>query len=152
MEALVLVDYGIVPKGLHAGRYFEALTDAEIMTYVPSLPNDSIGRAIHSKLHPLYEKIRLAEIASRVEVSEYYGNIGDTVEIEVTIKSSFWIKQTGVFVISMEDDEGHSFSAFHSPTMKFKKGEICKITGLISGHKEYRGQQQTCLRHIKKVI
>ena len=153
MEPLIKIDFGIIPSGSHAGCYFEAISDSEILALVPALSGSLIDRAIYDKLHPLYEKLRLAEIAKRRDISEYYGNVGDHIEgLDVKILTSFWIKQTGVFVISFADDQGHSFSAFHNPSMKFKKGELCKISGLISSHKEYRGQKQTCWRHLKYAI
>lgn len=158
MQTLVKIDYGIMPYGQHEGRYFESLTDEEIIKLVPSLGMSEFGRAIYSKLAPIYEKLTKekdkatkAEIAARKPVDEYFGNVGDNVEnLEVKINSTFWIKMNGVFVISMTDNDGRSLSAFYNGTDKFKRGETCKINGIIRSHKEYRGMKQTGLSKIEK--
>lgn len=159
MQTLVKIDYGIMPYGECAGQYFERMSDSHILKIVPTLDMGEVGRAIHAKLFPLYEKLKQeqdklkkVELASRKPVDEYFGNIGDTVKnLEVKVVFTFFIKMNGVFVLSLEDENGHSFSAFYNGTDKFKKGETYKINGIIRSHKEYRGMKQTGLSKIEKV-
>lgn len=81
--------------------------------------------------------------------SEYVGNVGDRITVEVeTIKCvTGWDTQYGVtFIYKMVDAAGNVYTWKTSKSVEDKKSTI---TGTVKEHKEYRGVKQTELTRCK---
>lgn len=109
-----------------------------------------------------------AEDKAKRELSQYVGNIGDKLEIAVTVAyvatyeaPSFrgWGTDT-IHVYGMEDENGNAIiwkttgslkKSSKSETVSAHKGDKVTISGTIKEHNEYKGQRQTILNRVKLV-
>ena len=96
----------------------------------------------------------LAEKAEKAEnPSEYYGNIGDKVELEMTLVSkneaqtSFGYKCYHTF----KDSEGHTFVWGTSSRPRMSIGNSYKVKATIKEHSEFKSVKQTYLVRVKEI-
>jgi len=97
---------------------------------------------------PLYE--RNHEV-NQEGLNEYYGNVKDKVELELTVTNVFPISTQYGYCdnIIMKDDEGRTFKWFTSTNQNIEKGSKIKIKGTIKAHSEYKGVCNTELTRCK---
>ena len=157
-DKMIAIEYGLFLDNEGVYQYIDNLPDNKIININRLLSQDEYSQAVRKILGPMAEKLLIKqemthrqEIASRKELSEYYGNIGDKVALLVTLKTAYWLKRNGVFAFTFVDSDGHIFSAFYNGTDKFKKGLDYNIVGIIKSHKEYEGTKQTGLSKIAQV-
>ena len=107
---------------------------------------EDIKETIESKL-PKEEKV----------VSEYIGQIGDKLDIEVTFKreiqyerASFsgWGKET-VSIYIFTDDNGNILIWNTTAVVQVEEGKRYQLKGTVADHKEYAGDKQTALKRCK---
>ena len=160
MDDLIKIEYEIMPFGEHAGKYFDQLPENYVIWLIQSLQYDTgpMAAKIKKYLGPLYRQLVIEqdkrimdELESRKSTSEYIGKIGESIILDVKIDNVFWIKRTGVYMILMSDINGDVLTAFHDGSVKFKKREEIKISGIVKGHREYAGEKQTTLSKLKRL-
>lgn len=119
-------------------------------------------------------KAKEAEIQAKRELSQYVGNVGDKLEIAVTViyEAEYEVpsfKGWGtdyIKVYGMEDENGnaiiwkttgrltkeHVYDEYgHTETLYAHKGDKLTIKGTIKEHNEYKGQKQTLLNRVKLI-
>jgi len=100
------------------------------------------------------------------KISEYVGNVGDKITVDVTIKriadfeTHFTYRGETQWIYKFEDDDGNIYLWKTASGLDKKvgnhlepmvEGESCKITGTIKDHKEYKGEKETILTRVKKL-
>ena len=119
-------------------------------------------------------KAKEAEIQAKRALSQYVGNVGDKLEIAVTViyEAEYEVpsfKGWGtdhIKVYGMEDENGnaiiwkttgrltkeHVYDEYgHTETLYAHKGDKLTIKGTIKEHNEYKGQKQTLLNRVKLI-
>lgn len=87
--------------------------------------------------------------------SEYVGNIGDKIEIDVKLvkRSSFKTHFTYYgeinYIYKFEDENENVFIWKTSSFLEIEEGESCKLIGKIKEHSEYKNTKQTVLTRCK---
>lgn len=88
--------------------------------------------------------------------SKHIGNIGDTFEGKLTIKSISQPKvgPYGTFIVyTLTDEDGNYFITYNLPAklkeQNVKVGDSFNLSGTIDGHKEFLGINQTLLKKVK---
>lgn len=86
-------------------------------------------------------------------LNEFYGNIKDKIEIEVTLinKYEFYTQYGESKLYVFNDNEGRTFTWFSGTYQKVEKGDKLKIKATIKEHKEYNGINQTVLTRCKLI-
>lgn len=97
-------------------------------------------------------KLILADPNEPASTSEYVGDVGDKLTLELEIKKN--IPLEGYYGLSfmhiMEDVNGNVF-VWTTTAKNWPAGEKKKITGTVKGQKEYKGVKQTILTRCKEV-
>lgn len=85
-------------------------------------------------------------------VSEFQGNIGDRIEIELTVNKA--IRLDGYYGPStmhvMSDADGNVF-VWTTGSKSWSEGSVKKVRGTIKDHKEYKNTKQTILTRCTEV-
>ena len=91
-------------------------------------------------------------------ISEFKGNIGDKIKIEVTVTkiSEFDGGWGWTNAYKMVDSDGNVYSKFgtinarYADTDEVKEGAILKMTAEVKKHNEFRGKKETVLGRVSK--
>ena len=90
--------------------------------------------------------------ASVDSLSEYVGEIGDRLELTVTVNKA--ITFDGYYGTSimhiMEDGDGNVY-VWTTSSKSFPEGKVVTIRGTVKDHREYRGVKQTILTRCKEI-
>jgi hypothetical protein len=87
--------------------------------------------------------------------SEYIGEIGDKVELELTFKDYFTFETHYSyygelnFIYKFADADGNTIVWKTSKALELEQGETYKVKGTIKEHNEYKGDKQTVLTRCK---
>ena len=89
--------------------------------------------------------------APKVPESEYIGNVGDKVELDVTHKRTrYYDTMFGTtWVHTFEDSAGNCLVWKTTSSQDFQDGEKYRVKGTIKAHDEYNGVKQTVLTRCK---
>lgn len=90
-------------------------------------------------------------------VSEYVGEIGERLEVEVTFTAVFHYERTSytgwgtdlVSIYKFTDDNGNIFIWNTTACPEVEAGVRYQIKGTVAEHSEYRGEKQTVLKRCK---
>ena len=90
-------------------------------------------------------------------VSDYVGQVGDKLELEVTFYKQFTYKRRSfsgygtdlVSIYKFLDDQGNSLVWNTTAYIEVTEGEKYLIKGTVSEHSEYKGEKQTTLKRCK---
>ncbi len=93
----------------------------------------------------------------RPKNSEYIGNIGDRIRVEVVVTEKRPVKTTydrfgnliDLYLVQFKTDEGNIITWFTTAGEKLDKGEKYKISATIKDHKEYKGIKQTVVKNVR---
>ena len=96
------------------------------------------------------------ELAKKVETkncSEYFGNIGDKVTLEVVLANKHETQSYYGYMCYhiFKDNEGHTFVWMTSSRPAMKVGDTYKIKATIKEHSEYKGEKQTFITRVKAI-
>ena len=96
------------------------------------------------------------EQAKKVETkncSEYFGNIGDKIEREVTLVNKYETQSYYGYMCyhTFKDAEGHTFVWMTSSRPCLAIGNAYKIKASIKEHTEYKGEKQTFITRVKVI-
>ena len=99
------------------------------------------------------EEERLAQRA----ISQHIGQIGDKIEIDVTLDHSAWFEipsfagygSDTMHIYTFMDDKGNALIWKTQKGLMFEKGTRVHLTGTIKDHGEYDHQRQTILTRCK---
>lgn len=102
-----------------------------------------------------YENKKKAEQEHNA-LSDYVGNVGDKVQIELTLKNVYAYETsyngyntTIQHIYIFTDSNGNCYKWNTANGIEKNIGEQCKIKGSIKGHEDYKGQKQTVLTRCK---
>lgn len=93
--------------------------------------------------------LKAKKLAAEGITSNYVGNIGDKIEVEVKIEKVFEYKTNYTYygeiynIYIMKDKENNTY--VWNTGSWFDKDEVLKLKGTIKEHKEYNGVKQTVL-------
>lgn len=125
-------------------------------------PQNEITDFINSKKKEFEETHRNPDD----NVSEYVGNVGDKITVDVTIKrissfdTHFSYHGETQWVYKFEDKDGNIYiwktstgldKEVNGHLRPMEENDTCKISGTIKDHKEYRGEKETILTRVKKI-
>lgn len=88
-------------------------------------------------------------------VSEYVGNIGDTITATVMLAGIFKYKTHFTYygetnyIYKFTDENGNALVWKTTAFLKIREGETCNIKGKVKEHNEYKGDKQTVLTRCK---
>lgn len=101
--------------------------------------------------HARAEERELEKAKRAKRKNEWYGDVGDKIEIAVRCERVIEIPgEWGVTGLhKMRGLEGRSFDWFSSSAEWMDEGEICWISGRVKKHEEYRGWKTTMLTRVK---
>jgi len=90
-------------------------------------------------------------IPARFSKSEFQGNIGDKITIEVTLKRSHTFEsQFGIkYIYILQDNNGNLYKWSTTKYLDFNYGDKFIISGTVKDHSEFRGEKQTELTRCK---
>ena len=96
------------------------------------------------------------ELAKKVETkncSEYFGNIGEKVTLEVVLANKHETQSYYGYMCyhTFKDSEGHTFVWMTSSRPAMKVGNTYKIKASIKEHSEYKGEKQTFITRVKTI-
>lgn len=85
------------------------------------------------------------------KISQHIGNIGDKIEIELTLESIYgYNTQYGYIHINLyKDAQGNVYKWSSKNILELEKGEFKKVKATIKNHEEYKGQKQTVITRCK---
>ena len=95
----------------------------------------------------------LSKKVERKDCSEYFGNIGDKIEREVTLVNKHETQSYYGYMCyhTFKDDEGHTFVWMTSSRPCLAIGNAYKIKASIKEHTEYKGEKQTFITRVKVI-
>lgn len=105
-----------------------------------------------------YDELIQSKLPKEVKViSEYVGQIGDKLELEVTFYKEFNYERKSfrgygtdlVSIYKFLDDKGNSLVWNTTAYIDVTEGEKYLLKGVISEHSEYKGEKQTVLKRCK---
>jgi hypothetical protein len=105
-------------------------------------------------MRPIYEAERkAAEKKVNKNLDEYFGQIKDKVELELTMtfEMSFDGAYGTTYMYLFKDADGRTFKWTASRNQWIEKGETVKIKGTIKDHAVYRDTKQTVLTRCKVI-
>lgn len=89
--------------------------------------------------------------------AQFVGNVGDTIEVELTTVLVRDISINGYprivrFIVLLKDAAGNLFKYVgNSNAVSYERGTTCKIKAKIKCHEEYKGRKQTIIERPRKV-
>ena len=102
------------------------------------------------------QKLTQPEEATEEKISNYYGNIGDKIEMELTLDHTAWYENNfrpwehnTTYIYNMVDDNGNVFVWKTSKGIGIENGTRLTVKGTIKEHNEYAGVKQTVLTRCK---
>lgn len=97
------------------------------------------------------KKLREKYIADHAPKTEYFGSVGDKVNLQVKLvrRCGFDTAWGVTFVYTFVDSEGHQFVWKTSTYLDIAEGDNTILHGTIKAHSEYRGSRQTELTRCK---
>ena len=102
------------------------------------LPDDQITAALETILYD-------------PGTSEYYGEVGDKIELELTVTKN--ITLDGYYGTShmhiMEDEDGNVF-VWTTQAKDWEDGSVHRVTGTIKDHRTYKNVKQTILTRCRE--
>ena len=87
--------------------------------------------------------------------SEYVGEIGDKINMELTFKAEYRFKTFYTysgelnFIYKFADENGNTFVWKTCKWLELEEGKTYNVTGKIKDHNEYKGDKQTVLTRCK---
>lgn len=94
-----------------------------------------------------------SERLEKAKVADYFGNVGDKIEVEVTFTN--YVEFETMFgwmgIYTFEDDEHHVFVWKTTSGMNIQKGDKATIKATVKEHSEYKNVKQTVITRCKKV-
>ena len=97
-----------------------------------------------------------AKMPKKEICSEYVGNIGDKVSVDLTLKraysyeTSFGYRTQTVYINSFEDEDGNVY-VWKTQSWLGEEGKTYWVSGTIKDHSEYKGIKQNILTRCKIV-
>ena len=123
----------------------------------------------NSEIEDYFNKVKKANEPEKNDddlVSDYVGNIGERITVDITIKkiSSFeshysYYGETN-YLYKFEDSAGNIYTwktsggldnEVNGKLTPMQEGDTCTIAGTVKDHKEYKGDKETVLTRVKKL-
>ena len=93
----------------------------------------------------------LSKKVERKDCSEYFGNVGDKIERDVTLVNKYETQSYYGYMCyhTFKDADGHTFVWMTSSRPCLSIGNTYKIKATIKEHSEYKGEKQTFITRVK---
>ena len=120
--------------------------------YIGQYSNDGTLYFIASEFIQDYVKsLREKYVADHAPKTEYFGNIGDKLELNLTLihTGGYETMYGYTYVYAFVDSEGHQFIWKTGCYLDESEGSTLTVRGTIKAHSEYRGARQTELTRCK---
>lgn len=122
--------------------------------YIGQYSNDGTLYFIASEFIQDYVKsLREKYVADHAPKTEYFGNIGDKLELNLTLihTGGYETMYGYTYVYTFVDSEGHQFIWKTGCYLDESEGSTLTVRGTIKAHSEYRGARQTELTRCRVV-
>lgn len=112
---------------------------------------NNFGYACYAVVEYFKELAKKAELENNS--SEYFGNVGDKVQIEISLVSKRDVQTSFGYSCyhTFKDTEGHTFVWGTSSRPAMRIGDTYKVKATIKEHSEFKGVKQTYLVRVKEI-
>lgn len=134
----------------------EYMHNLKLISKADGVPVNMLGYwvSLIAAYHKAQDRQRLAASNNANKVNEYFGNVGDKIEVEVTLNKITHIpSQWGaVHLHNFSTKDGRTLTWFaNTGNADMEQGKQYKIKGTIKKHAEFNNWKQTQLTRVKKV-
>lgn len=134
-----------------------AKAEARAKEYAEEQARIEAERKAKEEAERIEKEAREAEIRAQKAKSQHVGQIGDKLDLDVTLEKSAWFDVPSfrgfgtdtMYIHTFRDSEGNALVWKTSNGLGMEKGERVHLKGTIKDHGEYDGEKQTILTRCK---
>lgn len=134
-----------------------AKAEAQAKAYAEEEAQREAERKAKEEAEQIERERQEAEEKARKAISKHIGQVGDKLDLTVTLEKRAWFDVPSfrgygmdtMYVYTFRDEQGNALVWKTGKGLVFESGEKVHLTGTIKNHDEYDGEKQTTLTRCK---